>query len=203
MTSATSEVPASTEGAVGADGLLRADGLLGADGLLDTEASADPEGAVGAEALRAVMRRHAKGVAVITAGSGEAPPVGFCATSLTSVSLDPPLVSFTVGLRASAWPTVERSGHVAVHLLTAGQRELAGRFAASGAPRFGPATRWRRGPLGLPVLEDVLAVMVVAVVRILPAGENALVIGRVAQATTAPADVRPLLYHDGTFVTLA
>ena len=51
------------------------------------------------------MRHHAKGVTVITAGTEV--PIGFCATSLASVSLDPPIVSFTVGLRATSWATVE------------------------------------------------------------------------------------------------
>ncbi|HEY3477560.1 MAG TPA: flavin reductase family protein, partial [Streptomyces sp.] len=81
--------------------------------------------------FRSVMRHHAKGVAVITAG--EDTPVGFCATSLTSVSLDPPLVSFTVGLRAASWPTVEAARHVMVHLLADGQEEIARRFARAGA----------------------------------------------------------------------
>ena len=49
------------------------------------------------------MRHHAKGVTVITAGTEV--PIGFCATSLASVSLDPPIVSFTVGLRATSWAT--------------------------------------------------------------------------------------------------
>src|ERR1700678_4246298 len=51
--------------------------------------------ATGPDTFRAAMRHHAKGVAVITAGAEH--PVGFCATSLASVSLEPPVVSFTVG----------------------------------------------------------------------------------------------------------
>jgi flavin reductase (DIM6/NTAB) family NADH-FMN oxidoreductase RutF len=167
---------------------------------------------VDAGAFRSVMRHHAKGVAVITAGLDV--PVGFCATSLSSVSLDPPLVSFTVGREASARSTVERARHVVVHLLAEDQEELARRFARSGAPRFGPATRWHRGALGLPVLDGVLAWLAVALVRVVPAGDHALVIGCVV-ATGPGADAgpgggpgaghaprragRPLVHHDGVF----
>nr|WP_075016460.1 flavin reductase family protein [Actinacidiphila rubida] len=158
-----------------------------------------------------MMRHHAKGVAVITAGR-EA-PVGFCATSLSSVSLDPPLVSFTVGKAASAWSTVEREQHAVVHLLAEDQEELARTFARSGAARFGPATRWHRGALGLPVLDDVLAWLAVALDRVVPAGDHALVIGRVVAAgagrgvpgtvPSARRAARPLVHHDGVFGAFA
>ncbi|MFE7431305.1 flavin reductase family protein, partial [Streptomyces sp. NPDC057545] len=52
--------------------------------------------------LRSVFRRHAAGVAVITAAAGR--PVGFTATSLNSVAAEPPLVSFGVGTSSSSWP---------------------------------------------------------------------------------------------------
>jgi flavin reductase (DIM6/NTAB) family NADH-FMN oxidoreductase RutF len=162
-------------------------------------ADGDAPAGVGPGLFRSVMRHHAKGVAVITAG--EDTPVGFCATSLTSVSLDPPLVSFTVGLRAASWPTVEAARHVMVHLLADGQEEIARRFARAGAPKFGPATPWHRGTFGLPVLDDVLATLAVALVRVLPVGDHALVIGRVVEADHTPHG-RPLVHHDGGFVQL-
>ena len=151
-------------------------------------------------AFRAVMRHHVKGVAVITAGG--ATPVGFCATSLTSVSLDPPLVSFTAGLHTDSWAVMEREQHVVVHLLAEGQEETARRFARTGEVKFGPATRWHRDARGLPVLDDVLARFVVAPVSVLPVADHALVIGRVLEAAQMTGG-RPLVHHDGDFVRLA
>lgn len=52
--------------------------------------------------LRSVFRQHAAGVAVITA-RGDEGPVGFTATSLASVSAEPPLISFGIGTGASSW----------------------------------------------------------------------------------------------------
>ncbi len=146
---------------------------------------------IGPELFRAVMRHHANGVAVITAGVEM--PVGFCATSLASVSLDPPLVSFTIGLQAASWPTVQTAPHVMVHLLADGQENVARRFARTGAAKFGAGTRWHRGARGLPVLDDVLAWLVLAPVSRLSVGDHALVIGQVIEArhTARPGAAGP------------
>src|SRR5215472_14502877 len=125
---------------------------------------------------RAVMRHHAKGVAIITAGTKT--PTGFCATSLASVSLDPPLVSFTVGLRATSWPTIRTARYVMVHLLADDQEDLARRFAQPGGEKFRPPTRWHRGPHGLPLLDDALACLTLAPIRQILAGDHVLVINQ-------------------------
>ncbi len=119
--------------------------------------------------LRSVFRQHAAGVAVITA-QGSSGPVGFTATSLASVSAEPPLVSFGISTGASSWPAISATGHVGVHILGEHQRELAATFARSGADRFGAPTVWREGPEGVPVLDGVLAWLVCRVVARVPAG---------------------------------
>lgn len=164
----------------------------------DADPPADPDRA-DPDLFRSVMRHHAKGVAVVTTGVDV--PVGFCATSLTSISLDPPLVSFTVGLHTASWPGVQSAQHVMVHLLADGQEGIARTFARSGAEKFGPGTRWHRGAFGLPVLADVLAWMLVEPVNRLPIGDHALVIGRVIAARHV-AGGRPLVHHNGEFVRL-
>ncbi|MFH8804016.1 flavin reductase family protein [Streptomyces sp. NPDC017936] len=152
------------------------------------------------ELLRSVFRRHAAGVAVITA-PGEPGPVGFTATSLTSVSAEPPMLSFGIGTGASSWPAVSRAGHVGVHILGEHQRELAATFARSGADRFGPPTVWREGPEGVPVLDGVLAWLACRVVARVPAGDHRLVLAEVVAGDPAGAG-RPLLYHQGRFTAL-
>ncbi|WP_432157405.1 MULTISPECIES: flavin reductase family protein [unclassified Streptomyces] len=152
------------------------------------------------ELLRSVFRRHAAGVAVITA-PGAGGPAGFTATSLTSVSADPPMLSFGIGTRASSWPAVSRADHVGVHILSEHQRDLAATFARSGADRFGPPTSWREGPEGVPVLDDVLAWLVCRVVARVPAGDHRIVLAEVVVGDPTGAG-RPLLYHQGAFTAL-
>lgn len=158
-------------------------------------------GAVRPDVVRAVLRHHAKGVAVITAGTDT--PVGFCATSLTSLCLEPPLMSFTVGLRSASWATVRSAPQVMVHLLADGQEDLARLFGSGGTAKFGPATRWHRGPFGLPVLDGALARLVLAPTGHLPAGDHALVIARVTAAWHGDGAGRgPLIHHGGEFVRI-
>ncbi|MEW2568578.1 flavin reductase family protein [Streptomyces sp. NPDC047070] len=150
--------------------------------------------------LRSVFRQHAAGVAVITA-RGDEGPVGFTATSLASVSAEPPLISFGIGTGASSWPAISRTDHVGVHVLGEHQQELAATFARSGADRFGESTAWREGPEGVPVLDDVLAWLVCRVVTRVPAGDHRVVLAEVVLGDPAGAG-RPLLYHQGRFNAL-
>jgi flavin reductase (DIM6/NTAB) family NADH-FMN oxidoreductase RutF len=158
------------------------------------DASLDPD------LFRGLFRRHAAGVAVITA-TGDNGPVGFTATSLVALSLDPPLLSFNLSKTSSSWTSVESASHVAVHLLGEHQADLAATFAKSGADRFGPSTAWGFGPYGVPVLEDVLAWMVCRIETRVAAGDHAVVIGAVVEAGYHERH-RPLVYHDGGFTRL-
>ncbi|GHH06107.1 flavin reductase family protein [Streptomyces rubradiris] len=150
--------------------------------------------------LRSAFRRHAAGVAVITA-RGASGPVGFTATSLTSVSAEPPLVSFGIGTGASSWPAIAETDHVGVHILAEHQSDLAATFARSGADRFGAPTAWREGPEGVPLLDDVLAWLVCRIVGRVPAGDHRIVLAEVVRGDPS-GDGRPLLYHQGRFNAL-
>ncbi|MER0444243.1 flavin reductase family protein [Streptomyces sp. Edi4] len=152
------------------------------------------------ELFKSVFRQHAAGVAVITAQRGGR-PVGFTATSLNSVAAEPPLISFGIGTGSSSWPVVAEAEYVGVHILGEHQRELAATFARSGADRFGPATDWRPGPEGVPVLDGVLAYLVCRVVARVPAGDHRIVLARAVAGDPAGAG-RPLLYHQGRFNAL-
>ncbi|PCG84669.1 flavin reductase [Streptomyces sp. WZ.A104] len=151
------------------------------------------------ELFRSVFRRHAAGVAVITAAGKR--PVGFTATSLTSVAAEPPLLSFGVGTSSSSWPVLADAEHVGVHLLGEHQQELAATFARSGADRFGPPTDWAPGPEGVPLLADVPAWLVCRVVARIPAGDHRIVIAEAVAGDPAGAG-RPLVYHQGRFTAL-
>ncbi|MEU2738908.1 flavin reductase family protein [Streptomyces sp. NPDC007095] len=165
---------------------------------LDTFRLASPDAQPASpDLLRSVFRQHAAGVAVITAQGGSG-PVGFTATSLSSVSAEPPIVSFGIGVGASSWPAISESDHVGIHILGEHQQELAATFARSGADRFGAPTRWRKGPEGVPVLDGVLAWLVCRVVTRVPAGDHRIVLAEVVLGDPSGAG-RPLLYHQGRF----
>jgi flavin reductase (DIM6/NTAB) family NADH-FMN oxidoreductase RutF len=152
-----------------------------------------------ADALRRLLRQQASTVTVVTVGGSR--PVGFTATSFTSVSLDPPLVSVCLDYASSSRPAVERARHIAVHLLGAGQHDVAATFATSGIDRFLTHTDWRRGPYGVPLIGGTVAWLVCRVVEIVPAGDHAIVLSEPVVGDHTPG-AAPLVYHDGAYGTL-
>ncbi|MCK2218968.1 flavin reductase family protein [Actinomadura sp. ATCC 31491] len=152
---------------------------------------------VTADDFREALAVHASGVVVITAQHAGA-PVGLTATSFSSVSLDPPLVSFYVDRASTTWPRLGAADHFAVNILASDQAELATRFARKGVDRFAEPTRWRAGPLGAPLLQDVSAHLICLPYETADVGDHVLVVGLVAEARVHGAG-RPLLYHQGRF----
>jgi flavin reductase (DIM6/NTAB) family NADH-FMN oxidoreductase RutF len=157
--------------------------------------------AVDSELFRQLLRRHASGVVVVTVAGD--PPAGLTVTSFTSVSLDPPLVSFSVARSASVWPAVEVADTIAVHVLTAGQEHIARTFATSGIDRFSAHAGWQPGPDGVPLLDGVLARLVCRVVSRVEAGDHAIVLATpVSGDLHADESAAPLVYHAGRYVPM-
>jgi flavin reductase (DIM6/NTAB) family NADH-FMN oxidoreductase RutF len=153
--------------------------------------------AIQPDLFRALLRRHAAGVVVITAPGDR--PVGFTATSFTSVSLTPPLVSFCLDRASTSWPAVASATHVGVHVLTAAQEDIARTFATKGADRFAPPTRWHQGPYGIPVLDAVHAVLLCRIAERVPAGDHAIVLAELVDGGHTDEATEPLLYHMGRY----
>lgn len=158
----------------------------------------EPLAPVAPDTFRALLRRQAASVAVVTAAGD--PPVGFTATSFTSVSLHPPLVSFCLARSSSSWPTVSRAEHVAVHLLGEEQREVARTFATSGIDRFAAYSGWRLGPYGVPLLDEPVAWLLCRVTERVLAGDHAIVLAE--PLTGRHGEGAPLLYHMGRYAAL-
>lgn len=100
--------------------------------------------AVDAERFRQALAVHAAGVVVVTA-QFEGVPVGLTATSFSSVSLTPPLVSFYVDQSSSTWSWLRQADHFAVNVLASDQAEVAARFARKGSTASPPPPPGLRG----------------------------------------------------------
>ncbi|QFZ72466.1 flavin reductase [Streptomyces fagopyri] len=148
-----------------------------------------------ADLLRDTLRRHAAGVTVITFPG----PAGFTATSFTSVSLRPALVSFYVGVDASSAPAARRAERFAVHVLGAADAGLASRFARSGVDRFA-GVPWRAQADGLPVLDGVTAWLSARITLRQTVGDHLLVVGEIDAGATA-AETSALVHHNGSFAS--
>ncbi|MED7947521.1 flavin reductase family protein [Streptomyces sp. BE303] len=154
-----------------------------------------PDAATAADLLRGALRRHAAGVTVITV-AGPGGQAGFTATSFTSVSLEPALVSFYLAATASSAPAVRACEAFTVHILRHDQQELANRFARSGIDRFAD-TPWHTGPHGTPLLPGAAARLTARTTQVTPVGDHLLVVGEVVGADTEGGP--PLVHHNGGY----
>jgi flavin reductase (DIM6/NTAB) family NADH-FMN oxidoreductase RutF len=149
------------------------------------------------EALRAVFRRHASGVSVITMNDSEGNPVGFTATSMTSLGAKPPLASFNVASGASSWRALNTAEFVAIHTLGEANLALAKKMAAAHELRFVDSD-WSRGPQNLPIFQDVSAVLITKVREIHSVESNAVVIVEIQEGLVGH-ESDALIYHQRAY----
>lgn len=152
-----------------------------------------------AEALKAVFRRHASGVSVITLIDVDQNPVGFTATSMTSLGTNPPLASFNVARGSSSWAPLSNAKFVAIHTLGIEDVELAKKMAAAHELRF-LDDDWQRGPNNLPILKAASGVLIAKIREIHSVEANAVVIVEIQEGLIG-TERDPLVYHQRAYKT--
>ena len=153
-----------------------------------------------ADDFRSAMRRLASGVSVVTHGEGER-RTGLTATSVSSLSADPPTLIVCVNRSASLYAQLRAGDSFGVNILGAQHADIADRFAGrngvNGAERFREG-RWIVTPDGVTLLADALAVFVCEAEDVIDRHSHAILIGRVRSAVAGPAD-GALLYWGGAY----
>jgi 3-hydroxy-9,10-secoandrosta-1,3,5(10)-triene-9,17-dione monooxygenase reductase component len=158
-------------------------------------AAAEPD----ARSFRDALGRFATGVAFVTAApNGE--PHGLVVNSLASVSLDPPLVSFSPSRRSLTWSRMRRGGGFGVNVLGREHAEFVQRATPAGADRFA-GVDWRPGRFGTPLVAGALAAFECMIVGEHPAGDHSIVLGRVVDLEIGGCG-DPLVFFDGAFRSL-
>ncbi len=149
--------------------------------------------------FRTALGTFATGVTIVTARATDGTPVGLTANSFNSVSLDPPLVLWSLAHTASAMRTFATVQHYAIHVLAADQRALAERFAGRATERWiGQA--FTEGRHGVPLIDGAAAVFECESRSRHPEGDHTIFVGRVA-ACRHRGGAAPLLFHGGRFYT--
>ena len=162
-------------------------------------APANPAPARNVRTFRDALGRLATGVAFVTAApDGE--PAGLIVNSLTSVSLDPPLVAFCPSRSSLTWSRMRRAGRFGVNILGRQHERFAKRATPAGADRFA-GLNWEHGRGGIPLLTDALATLECEILAEHPTGDHWIVIGRVTDVRTSPIK-DPLVFFAGRFGTL-
>jgi 3-hydroxy-9,10-secoandrosta-1,3,5(10)-triene-9,17-dione monooxygenase reductase component len=142
------------------------------------------------------MGTFATGVAFVTAAP-DGKPEGLIVNSLTSVSLEPPLVAFCPTRSSLTWQRMRRTGWFGVNVLARQHEDFARRATPPGADRFAMID-WEPGHEGVPLLSGALATLECEIVAEHAAGDHWIVVGRVAGLCRRPAG-QPLVFFDGAF----
>ncbi|MDJ0922494.1 MAG: flavin reductase family protein [Henriciella sp.] len=152
-------------------------------------------------ALRETLGLFVTGVTIITTRGTDQERIGITANSFNSVSLDPPLVLWSVGKSSRSLPHFEAATHYAVHILRDDQAELSKRFAKSGPDKFN-GLNTEPGLGDAPLLPDCAARLECSLYGQHPAGDHTIFVARIDRMQS-DASARPLVYHGGRYAELA
>ncbi|MBV7536820.1 flavin reductase family protein [Duganella sp. sic0402] len=148
--------------------------------------------------FREALGHYASGLTVITSHiDGEL--IGFTCQSFYSVSMNPPLVSFSVMSSSASYPGIRQAGRFAVNILSEQQVQISNQFARRGTDKWHDVA-WHASPLGNPIIAGSLHWLDCEIYAEHTAGDHLIVIGEVkALDLQEAAATQPLLYFKGQY----
>src|SRR5450830_716122 len=149
--------------------------------------------------FRTALGMFATGVTIVTARTAEGELVGLTANSFNSVSLDPPLVLWSLARAAASMLAFSTGSHYAIKILGADQIDLAKRFAAKDVDRFA-GVEFIDGVGGAPLLAGAAATFECFNRSRYSEGDHVIFVGEVERCSHR-AGASPLLFHGGKFYT--
>ena len=147
--------------------------------------------------FRSTLGSFATGVTVVTARAPNGELVGMTISSFNSVSLDPPLILWSLSLTSPNLEVFRKASHYAVNILSANQQSLSDRFASRKNDRFS-GLHLRTGLGGAPLLDDCCAWFECANEAKYPGGDHLIFVGHVERFTQGKAE-SPLIFHNARY----
>jgi 4-hydroxyphenylacetate 3-hydroxylase, reductase component len=150
-----------------------------------------------ARVFRSALSAFATGVTVITTVDGDGELIGNTVNSFNSVSLDPPLVLWSLARTALSFAAYQKSRHFAVNILREGQDGISHRFAKSSSHKWQGVVHeiW---DTGCPVLPDALAIFECRKTHVYDGGDHAIFVGEVLRFEHDPHG-KPLVFWRGGY----
>jgi flavin reductase (DIM6/NTAB) family NADH-FMN oxidoreductase RutF len=146
--------------------------------------------------FRSALSQFATGVTVITTRLADGSFRGLTASSFNSVSLDPPLVLWSLGEAANSMPVFSGNSHYVINVLAADQAELAERFSRRGDDPFA-SIEYELSRTGQPILKGVSAWFECHNRSRYPEGDHVIFVGEVENCAVSPQPA--LIFHGGRF----
>jgi len=155
--------------------------------------------AFSSQEFRSALGMFATGVTIVTARASDGAVIGLTANSFNSVSLDPPLVLWSLAQAAGSLPVFRAGSHYAINVLAKDQKTLAERFATRGADRW-TGVSFTDGMGGAPLLEGAAATFECFNRSRYEEGDHVIFVGEVERCSWR-VGASPLLFHGGRYYT--
>jgi 3-hydroxy-9,10-secoandrosta-1,3,5(10)-triene-9,17-dione monooxygenase reductase component len=149
--------------------------------------------------LRNTLGMFATGVTVVTVRAADQTPIGITVNSFSSVSLDPPLVLWSLAKTSRTLEVFTTEEHWAVNILSEDQEAISNRFASSEEDKFA-GTRTEDGIGGVPLLTGCVARLQCRTVFRYEGGDHIILVGEVLASERAERP--PLVFHGGRYVKI-
>jgi 3-hydroxy-9,10-secoandrosta-1,3,5(10)-triene-9,17-dione monooxygenase reductase component len=149
--------------------------------------------------FRQALGSFATGVTIITTLGRNGQKVGMTANSFNSVSLDPPLILWSLGRQANCHDDFIAAEYFAVHILASDQQQLSNRFAETGSDRFTDLD-CSQGLSGIPILPQYSTCFQCKMAQQYDGGDHIIITGEVIEFTDN--QLQPLLFHRGNYKQL-
>ncbi|KUJ83330.1 flavin reductase [Microbulbifer flavimaris] len=156
--------------------------------------------ALQSRALRDTLGQFATGVTVVTTCDASGTPLGMTVNSFNSVSLDPPMILWSIDKQSLGYEAFTQQPFFAVHILKADQQHVSNLFAGRGADKFGQV-RWHQGAEQVPILEDCAAYFHCRLSNCVEGGDHTILLGEVLDFKAEGGE--PLVFHRGCYRSLS
>lgn len=146
--------------------------------------------------IRNLLGQFATGVTVITTRGKGGRKVGMTANSFSSLSLDPPLILWSLSKTAPSLEEFVDAEHFAIHMLAQEHHQISGHFARAAEDKFAGVVH-RECESGVPILEDALATLVCKNIQQYEGGDHLIFIGKIEKYQQRQGE--PLVFHAGKY----
>lgn len=146
--------------------------------------------------LRKCLSKFATGVTVVTCRNADDAPCGITANSFSSVSLEPPLVSWNIAKESNSLQAYLDAKKFAIHVLAEDQGAISTHFARTNHTRF-DGIDYSASAAGVPILPNCLALLECSTFQVHDCGDHYIIVGEVDRFSAKSA--KPLLFFDGHY----
>lgn len=151
--------------------------------------------------LRNALGNFATGVCIVTAALEVSPPIGMTINSFSSLSLEPPLISWSIQHNSECFEIFNAADKFAINILAATQQDLSREYSRKGRHEL-KAEHFCRGSSGAPLLRDALTTFECRLWARYPGGDHLILVGEVLEFVARPTG-RALGFYRGTYTEIA